>query len=143
MFVYPFLLWLFLYSWESIILLFHHRSSLVRDSKDLQNAPSQNEEGSSPADTMEHAVGIAEETEEACNGEVFLKCVLENDVPDFDDLANFVACESGKDYSAWLKDREKYRKWKGEKMTVLRWKRKKKTWRIATGKKSEAHLQNR
>lgn len=110
------------------------RSSLVRESADLRNAPSQNEV-SSPADTMERAVGIAEEIEEACNGEVYLKCVLKDNVPDFDDLANFVACESGKDYSAWLKDREKYRKWKGEKMTVLRWKRKKRTWRIATNKK--------
>ncbi|XP_065878145.1 uncharacterized protein [Euphorbia lathyris] len=65
---------------------------------------------------------------ESCNGQTYLKCVLgkNSKVDDFDDLADFIECKGGKDYSGWLKDREKYRRWKYEKMVTLRWKKKKK-----------------
>ncbi|KAL3513375.1 hypothetical protein ACH5RR_026092 [Cinchona calisaya] len=88
--------------------------------------------------SMAGAVGTEEETEESSNGELFLRCMINNGgiVSDFDELADFIECKQGKDYSTWLKDREKYRKWKGEKMAVLRWKRKKKTWRLLKNKKT-------
>ncbi|KAL7156130.1 hypothetical protein ABFS83_03G122300 [Erythranthe nasuta] len=85
---------------------------------------------------MEPVAGLEEETEETSNGEVFLKCVLnmgEND--DLDDLASFVECKQGKDYSAWFKNRKRYRCRLLEKMAVLRWKRKKKTWKTLKGKR--------
>lgn len=47
---------------------------------------------------------------------------------DFDDLVDFIECKPGKNYSGWFKDREKYRKWKGAKMSLLVWKEKKKAW---------------
>jgi len=84
----------------------------------------------------QRVVGIEEETEETCNGKIFLKCRLENrgKPSDFDDLADFIECKRGKDYNGWLKDRQKYRKWKCEKMAVLRWK-KRKTLKFMKGKK--------
>ncbi|KAL7097073.1 hypothetical protein ACP275_10G119900 [Erythranthe tilingii] len=90
---------------------------------------------SSSLDTEQVAGLEEEETEETSNGEVFLKCVLnmgENN--DFDDLASFVECKQGKDYSSWFKNRKKYRCRVLEKMAVLRWKRKKKTWKTLKGK---------
>ncbi|KAA8538662.1 hypothetical protein F0562_028270 [Nyssa sinensis] len=93
---------------------------------------------SSIASNMERVVGIEEETDETCNGEIFLNCILEcpNQSPDIDDLADFIECKQGKDYSGWLKDRQKYRKWKYEKMAVLRWEKKRKTWKYMKGKKT-------
>lgn len=87
---------------------------------------------------MAGVLGTEEEIEESCNGELFLRCRQKNidRVSDFDDLAQFIECKKGKDYSSWLRGREKFRKWKGEKMAVLRWKRKKKTWRVVKGKKT-------
>ena len=87
--------------------------------------------------TMVGDVGTEEETEESRNGELYLRCVIKNSqmVSDFDELADFIECKNGKDYSSWLKDREQYRKWKGEKMAVLRWQRKKKTWRVMKSKR--------
>ncbi|PIN05597.1 hypothetical protein CDL12_21860 [Handroanthus impetiginosus] len=86
---------------------------------------------------MEAIAGLEEETEETTNGEIFLKCMLKMDggISNFDDLASFIECKQGKDYSAWLKNRERYRRWKFEKMAVLRWKKKKKTWKTINGKK--------
>lgn len=63
----------------------------------------------------------------------FLKCIGEKSPPD--DLADFIECKEGKDYSTWLKDREKYRKWKYEKRAALMLKKKKLAWRLAKGKK--------
>lgn len=83
---------------------------------------------------MEAVECFEEETEETTNGEIFLKCILKkHDVSKFDDLVDFVECEQGKDYSSWLKNRQKYRKRKSEKLAVLRWERKKKTWRSLKG----------
>ena len=75
---------------------------------------------------------MEEETEETCNGKVFLDCILEgpSKTSDCDDLADFVKCKPGKDYSSWLKDKETHRKWRHEKMAVLRWKKRKRTWKL-------------
>ena len=85
----------------------------------------------------ESSVGIEEETEESCNGKVFLNCILTNpsgsNTHDCDDLAEFIECKQGKDYSSWLKDRERYRQWKSQKVAVLRWKKRKRTWKLMAG----------
>lgn len=75
---------------------------------------------------------MEEETEETTNGKIFLKCRLGRSerVPDFDDLADFIECKQGKDYSSWLKHRQQYRMLKCDKMALLRWKRKKKSWKV-------------
>lgn len=85
----------------------------------------------------ESALGIEEETEESCNGKMFLNCILEDShkISDFDDLANFIECDPQKDYSSWLKDRKRYRKQKYQKMAVLRWERKKRTLKSMTANK--------
>ncbi|TXG53425.1 hypothetical protein EZV62_022594 [Acer yangbiense] len=58
-----------------------------------------------------------------CNGEIFLKCVLigSEKSSDLDDLADFIECKQSKDYSVWLKDREKFRMWKTQRLAVVRW----------------------
>lgn len=80
----------------------------------------------------ESADGTEEETVKTCNGETFLKCILgdSKSLPDFDDLADFIECKREKDYRIWLKDKQRHRKWKGEKMAVLRFKKKRKTWKL-------------
>ncbi|KAM3729508.1 hypothetical protein ACB098_12G017800 [Castanea mollissima] len=82
--------------------------------------------------TKESADGTEEETVKTCNGETFLKCILgdSKNLPDFDDLADFIECKQGKDYRIWLKDKQRHRKWKGEKMAVLSFKKKRKTWKL-------------
>ncbi|KAI9200707.1 hypothetical protein LWI28_011981 [Acer negundo] len=58
-----------------------------------------------------------------CNGEIFLKCVLKGSEKssDLDDLADFIECKQSKDYSVWLKDREKFRMRKTLRLAVDRW----------------------
>ncbi|KAK0575750.1 hypothetical protein LWI29_006378 [Acer saccharum] len=58
-----------------------------------------------------------------CNGEIFLKCVLigSEKSSDLDDLADFIECKQSKDYSVWLKDREKFRMWKTQRLAVVGW----------------------
>ncbi|XAR57459.1 hypothetical protein NMG60_11025612 [Bertholletia excelsa] len=101
-----------------------------------ENGQAETSTNSSTVNNLQYVVGIEEETEETCNGKIFLDCILENsqNTSDFDDLTDFIECKKGKDYSDWLKDREKYRKWKCEKKAVLRWKMKKRTWRFRKGK---------
>ncbi|KAK7268672.1 hypothetical protein RIF29_21378 [Crotalaria pallida] len=71
-----------------------------------------------------------EETEETCNGEIFLDCILEGsrNLPDYDELADFLECKKEKDYSRWLKGRQIFRKRKYEKMMNLRKIKKKAVW---------------
>ncbi|XVF63314.1 hypothetical protein PTKIN_Ptkin09bG0077900 [Pterospermum kingtungense] len=81
------------------------------------------------AHTMNHvesALSIEENRGETCNGEIFLRCILEGsqNSSDVADLADFIECKPGKDYSDWLRDREKFRRWKSVKMANLRWKKK-------------------
>lgn len=81
---------------------------------------------------------VEESTEETCNGEIFLKCLLEGSKKscDYGDLVDFIELKKGKDYVGWLRNRVKYRRRKSERMAVLRWKKKKMTWRMTKGKKS-------
>ncbi|KAL9154411.1 hypothetical protein ABFS82_10G112100 [Erythranthe guttata] len=112
---------------------FHKIQSLYSSLK--ENKYNTRETLSSETLDTERVAGLEEETEETSNGEFFLKCVLnmgENN--DFDDLASFVECKQGKDYSSWFKNRKKYRCRVLEKMAVLRWKRKKRTWKTLKGK---------
>ncbi|KAH6776610.1 hypothetical protein C2S52_014171 [Perilla frutescens var. hirtella] len=86
------------------------------------------------ASHMETAGCLEEETEETCNGEIFLKCMPGGNVFKFDDLVDFVECKEGKDYSHWLTNRRRFRKWRYEKMAVLKWKKNKKSRKIVKGK---------
>ncbi|MCD7457880.1 hypothetical protein HAX54_036493 [Datura stramonium] len=116
------------------------RSSLVVASK-FQKArtlrsSSRRKGGSSAISTSElynkeDVEAMEEEMEETINGKIFLKCRLQaGQVPEFDDLVDFIECKQGKDYSSWLKHRQEYRKLKCDKMALLRWKRKKKSWKV-------------
>ncbi|CAN8230300.1 unnamed protein product [Cochlearia groenlandica] len=71
---------------------------------------------------------------ETCNGESFLWCMADSSnmkSSDVEDLADFIACEPGKDYSDWLKGKERFRgqKWKWKKIARQRWNKKLKAWR--------------
>ncbi|XP_022718262.1 uncharacterized protein LOC111276751 isoform X1 [Durio zibethinus] len=72
---------------------------------------------------VDSALSIEENTGETCNGEIFLRCMLEGteNSSDVADLADFVECKQGKDYSDWLRGRRKFRRWKSEKMANIRW----------------------
>jgi len=50
-------------------------------------------------------------TEKACNGEMFLNSILEDPkkLSDYDELADFLECKTGKNYSKWLNGREIFR----------------------------------
>lgn len=64
--------------------------------------------------------------EEICNGDMFLECILKNSKrSDYADLVDFIECKKGKDYRRWLKNREKYRGWKRNKVDNMRKKSKK------------------
>ncbi|XP_074289628.1 uncharacterized protein LOC141614775 isoform X2 [Silene latifolia] len=60
--------------------------------------------------------------EEPCNGEAYLKCFTSNS-KDIAELADFIVCEPGKDYTSWLHNREKYRSKRREKLAKRRKKR--------------------
>ncbi|TMW99733.1 hypothetical protein EJD97_002069 [Solanum chilense] len=86
---------------------------------------------SSEVYNKEDVEAMEEEMEETTDGKIFLKCRSEaGQVPDFDDLADFIECKQGKDYPLWLKHRQEYRKLKCNKIALLRWKRKKKSWKV-------------
>ncbi|KAJ6843276.1 uncharacterized protein M6B38_297155 [Iris pallida] len=55
-----------------------------------------------------------------CNGKSFLKCLPghNDDQSGWEDLEDFIECKPGKDYSSWLKKRERFRKWKHKKMAL-------------------------
>ncbi|GFZ09752.1 hypothetical protein Acr_21g0003510 [Actinidia rufa] len=95
--------------------------SLSKDCMGRENGQVQTSNSLIP-NNMQCVVGLEEETEETSDGKIFLKCMLENQGEpfDFDDLAAFIECKRGKDYSGWLKDWQRYRKWKCAKMAVLR-----------------------
>ncbi|GAB4842577.1 hypothetical protein Ancab_012553 [Ancistrocladus abbreviatus] len=108
------------------------RGSFSCNSTGVQSKGAETSENVLPLiDGNSHVVGVEEESQETCTGEVFLRCILEGSEKssDTDDLTDFIECKQGKDYSAWLRDKEKYRKWKQEKMAILRWRRKKTVWK--------------
>lgn len=86
--------------------------------------------------TRESMNVMEEETEETCNGEVFLNCILgSSQKSDIDDLADFIVCKRAKDYSSWWKDRERYRGMKIQRKKQLRWEKRKNAWKSMVGKK--------
>ncbi|XP_016488654.1 uncharacterized protein LOC107808640 isoform X2 [Nicotiana tabacum] len=107
------------------------RSSLVVASK-FQKARALRSSKENFEAMEEETEEMEEEMEETTNGKIFLKCRLgrAERVPDFDDLADFIECKQGKDYPFWLKHWQQYRKLKCDKMALLRWKRKKKSWKV-------------
>lgn len=100
--------------------------------KEVANVSSQS--GLATESNMEAVVGLEEETEETSNGEIFLSCMMGERTSGFEDLVDFVECKQGKDYSAWLKNRQRYRKRRFEKLAVLKWKRRKKTLKTMKGR---------
>ena len=87
-------------------------------------------EHSSDQNGLDSAVIIANNSVRTCNGEIYLKCLLgkHSKVSDFDELADFIVCEPEKDYSEWLKNKEKFRRRKYEKMFKFRRKKRKLAW---------------
>ncbi|XP_010448124.1 PREDICTED: uncharacterized protein LOC104730625 [Camelina sativa] len=70
--------------------------------------------------------------EESCNAESFLWCMAGKGKvkkSDVEELADFIVCEPGKDYSDWLKGRERFRKQRWNKIVPQRWNKKQKAWR--------------
>ncbi|XP_010433355.1 PREDICTED: uncharacterized protein LOC104717483 [Camelina sativa] len=85
----------------------------------------------SEAKDPESGPGVSVE-EESCNGENFLWCMAGKDKlkkSDVEELADFIVCEPGKDYSDWLKGRERFRKQRWNKIFPQRWNKKQKAWR--------------
>ncbi|KAK4280042.1 hypothetical protein QN277_011718 [Acacia crassicarpa] len=77
--------------------------------------------------------------EETCSGEVFLECLFEKSRRcDYADLVDFIECKRGKDYHGWLKNREKYRRWKHNKVDNMRKKKKKMLWKVLSGSKTSS-----
>ncbi|XP_058078047.1 uncharacterized protein LOC131226270 [Magnolia sinica] len=73
-----------------------------------------------------------EEADDTCNGETFLKCF--SAPSDYDaDLADFIICKRGKDYSSWLKQKERFRTWKFRARAVMLRERKKRSWNYIKG----------
>ncbi|XP_039070197.1 uncharacterized protein LOC120217042 [Hibiscus syriacus] len=102
----------------------------TRSQTSSKNRAQEQEPGSSEKNHVESALSIEETTGETCNGEIFLRCVLQGsqDSSAVADLADFIECKQGKDYSEWLKDREKFRRWKSEKLENLRWKKRRRAF---------------
>lgn len=70
-------------------------------------------------------------TEETCNGEMFLDCVIEypQKLSDYAELADFLECRTGKDYSSWLNGRRVYRRWRYQKIMEVRKIKKETMWK--------------
>ncbi|KAG9445916.1 hypothetical protein H6P81_012044 [Aristolochia fimbriata] len=71
-------------------------------------------------------VDFESKDEGTCNGENYIKCI--GNLSDFDDLLDFIACTPGKDYSAWLKKKERFKQWKESKHRDHLLATKKKCW---------------
>lgn len=103
-----------------------YRSSVHKRNKENQNKTSEN---ACPLNDMESSISIEEDPGEVCNGEIFLKCIRDSSQSssDIDDLADFIECKPGKDYSAWLNNRKYFRIWKSGRKAVTwcdKWKKK-------------------
>ncbi|XP_043703399.1 uncharacterized protein LOC122653580 isoform X2 [Telopea speciosissima] len=106
------------------IQMLHLRDSLSRYEVGKQDSLSETSASTLLQGARESVEGIVEKT---CNGEIFMKSTPEFHwkASDINDLSDFIECKQGKDYSKWLKGREKYRKWKCGKTVVVRRERKK------------------
>ncbi|BAT94669.1 uncharacterized protein HKW66_Vig0189940 [Vigna angularis] len=80
------------------------------------------------------------ETKKTCNGEMFLNCILGDPkkLSDYDELADFLECKTGKNYSKWMNRREIYRDKRYQKKLELR-KTMKKTVRKSCRFKNNGH----
>ncbi|KAJ4963011.1 hypothetical protein NE237_022950 [Protea cynaroides] len=118
---------------EKLQMLYLRKDTLSRYKEDEQHLPKKKKKEDEQDGTLsetpfegagESVEGIAEMT---CNGEIFMKSTPEFHwkASDIDDLADFIECKQGKDYSKWLKNREKYRKWKNGKTVLVKRERKK------------------
>ncbi|XP_042504319.1 uncharacterized protein LOC122081314 isoform X3 [Macadamia integrifolia] len=116
---------------QKIQMLCLSRDTLSRYEEGKQDSSSETSVATLPQGARESVEGIVEKT---CNGEIFMKSTPEFcwKASDIDDLADFIECKQGKDYSKWLKGREKYRKWKHGKTEVVR-KERKKSFRFLLG----------
>ncbi|GAV69580.1 hypothetical protein CFOL_v3_13081 [Cephalotus follicularis] len=124
---------------QKIQTLYTRMDSSTSVPKRLQHEYSSALESATVPNHVDCAVEIEEEIEESSSGEIFLHCVGAQR-SDFDDLADFIKCKPGRDYSDYLKGRQTYRKWKHEKVAVLRWKKKKNTWKYPKGLKARSYL---
>lgn len=93
-------------------------------------------EAKDPENGSDSGIGVEEES---CNGERFLWCMAgKNNMrrTDVEELADFIACEPGKDYADWLKGRERYRKHrcKWDNIALQRRNKKQKAWRESKGR---------
>lgn len=68
---------------------------------------------------------------------MFLNCILEDPkkLSDYDDLADFLECKTGKNYSKWLNGREVYRNRRYQRKIDLRKKKKETFWNSSKYKK--------
>lgn len=101
-------------------------SASTRDKRTHDEQPGLTD-NSPDMDHIESAFGIEENIGGASNGENFLKCAVPGSekLSDYDDLLDFIEGKEGKDYSDWMKSRDKFhQKWKCERRAKLRWKRK-------------------
>ncbi|PQP98863.1 uncharacterized protein Pyn_09804 [Prunus yedoensis var. nudiflora] len=105
-------------------------------SKESQSEVAETSENACFMRCTRESMDVMEETEETCNGEVFLNCILgSSQKSDIDDLADFIVCNPAKDYSSWWKDRERYRGMKIQRKKQLRWEKRKNAWKSMVGKK--------
>ncbi|MED6156986.1 hypothetical protein PIB30_019285 [Stylosanthes scabra] len=83
-----------------------------------------------------------DEKENTCNGEAFLDCIIGHPkaLDDYDELVDFLVCSTGKNYSSWLNNRERYRKWRHAKMID---KRKAKKRKVMNGKSCKRQKKGR
>ncbi|XP_050229031.1 uncharacterized protein LOC126678182 isoform X2 [Mercurialis annua] len=74
----------------------------------------------------------ANNVKEICNDGMFLKILLGKNAKksDFDELANFIEFEPGKDYLSWWKNLRKHREWRSKKTLQLSWKKRKVAWKV-------------
>ncbi|XP_028557141.1 uncharacterized protein LOC110096809 isoform X1 [Dendrobium catenatum] len=75
-------------------------------------------------DGMDHS----ETQGKTSNGERFIECdpSYHRNPSEWEDLVDFIECSPGKDYSSWLKNRNKFNKWKQEKSAIFKSQKKKK-----------------
>lgn len=69
-----------------------------------------------------HYLKNGDNNSNTCSGEKFLKCLpdFEENHSDFEDLADFIECTPGKNYSAYIKKRTMFRKWKFSKISAIK-----------------------
>ncbi|XP_020591868.1 uncharacterized protein LOC110032547 [Phalaenopsis equestris] len=66
---------------------------------------------------------VAHESQEnTCNGERFINCIpsYHTNPSEWKDLVDFIECRPEKDYCSWLKNRNKFNKWKQEKSVLFK-----------------------